>query len=211
VDAVSYLGYDVLELNYNRTGPIEEHSQRKFSILDGGTGKRTSDAHSPAPANVRPFTWTAIGRDEIAELRAFLEARVGMAVPFWLPSFQWDLTLSEDVDEDQTILFVDWVRYYQQMFGETGARRHVALWTLGDGSSMDYYQITDADDPGDEITESVTVSPGAVQDYDAATTVISFLKLCRLGSDLVRISYPSARTAEAVIEVMELPLEAPTG
>jgi len=208
---MSYLGFDVLELNYNRTGPIEERSQRKFVILDAETGKRTADAQSAAPANVRPFTWTAIGRDEITELRDFLDARVGMAVPFWLPSYQWDLALTEDADTDETILSVEWIRYAQQMFGETGARRHVALWTLGDGSVMDYYQITDADDPGDEVTESVTISPGAVRDYAAETTVISFLKLCRLSSDEVKISYPSGRTAEAVIQVMELPLEAPTG
>lgn len=208
---MTYLGFDVLELDYNRRAAIEERSQRKFVILDPGTGKRTADAHSPAPANVRPFTWTAIGRSEITQIRTFLDARLGRAVPFWLPSYQWDLELAEDVDEDQTIISINWIRYTQQMFGETGARRHVALWTIGDGSVMDYYQIEDADDPGTEVTESLTISPGAARDYAAETTVVSFLKLCRLASDEVKISYPSGRVAEAVISVMEVPLEAPTG
>ena len=206
---MTHLGYDVLELDYNRVGGIEERLQRKFGLLDQGTGKRRPDEHSPAPASERPFTWTAIGRDEITELRTFLDARIGRAVPFWLPSYQWDLALTEDVDEDQAIVTVQWIRYTQQMFGTTGARRHVALWTLGDGSVMDCYRISDADDPLDYATESITLDPGAVRDYDAGTTVVSFLKLCRLASDRVGISYQSGRVAEATISVAELPIEAP--
>lgn len=206
---MSYLGFEVLELNYNRIGGIEDRLHRKFVLLDPRTGKRKPDEQSPAPAGVRPFTWTAIGRNEIAVMRTFLDARVGRAVPFWFPSYQWDLELSEDVVETQASLSILWIRYTQQMFGTTGARRHVALWTLGDGSVMDYYRTIDADDPGNELTESITIDPAAVRDYEGATTVVSFLKLCRLESDEVSIVYPSGNVAEATISVRELPLEAP--
>lgn len=204
-----YLGFDVLELNYNRIGPIEDRHDRKFVLLDPLTGKRKPDEQSPAPAAVRPFTWTARGRDEQTVMRAFLEARKGRAIPFWLPSYQWDLELSEDVIITQAIVSVVWIRYVQQLFGTTGARRHVALWTLGDGSVMDYYRIDDADDPGDELTESITIDPGAVRAYPAETSVVSFLKLCRLESDEVAISYPSGKIAQTTISVREIPLEAP--
>jgi len=206
---MTYLGFEVLELNYNRIGGIEDRLHRKFVLLDPRTGKRKADEQSPAPAGARPFTWTAIGRDEITALRAFLEGRVGRAVPFWLPSYQWDLELSEDVVITQGSISIRWIRYVQQMFGTTGARRHIALWTLGDGSVMDYYRIDDADDPGDELTESLTIDPAAVRAYSAETTVVSFLKLCRLELDEVSIAYPSGRTAESTIRVRELPLEAP--
>lgn len=206
---MTYLGFDVLELNYNRIAGIEERLHRKFVLLDPRTGKRKADEQSPAPTGRRPFTWTAIGRDEIAAMRAFLEGRIGRAVPFWLPSYQWDLELSEDVVITQGSISIRWIRYVQQMFGTTGARRHIALWTLGDGSVMDYYRIDDADDPGDELTESIAIDPAAVRDYSAETTVVSFLKLCRLELDEVTISYPSGRTAESTIPVRELPLEAP--
>ena len=210
MDALSYLGFDVLELDYNRIGPIDERLKRKMELLDGETGKRYSDAISESPAAVRPFTWTAFGRDEITTMRAFLEARKGRAVPFWLPSYQWDLTLSEDLLTDATIASIVWIRYTQQMFGTTGARRHVAIWTHGIPGGMSYYRIDDADDPGDGETESLTIDPGATQDFDAGETVISFLKLCRLDSDRVSISYPDTDHAEATIMVRELPLEAPT-
>jgi hypothetical protein len=176
-------------------------------LLDSKTGKRAADEQAPAPAASRPFTWTALGRAEIAAMRAFLDARMGRAVPFWLPSFQWDLALAEDVFENQSIVTICWVRYRQQMWGTTGARRHLALWTLGDGA-MDLYRIADATDPADYQTETLTLDPVAVRDYPMDQTVLSFLKLCRLEDDLVEISYPSANAAEATIRIRELPLEA---
>jgi hypothetical protein len=206
---MTFLGYDVLTLDYNRAGSIAERAQRKFVLLDAKTGKRTPDEQSPAPAWIRPITWTAIGRPAETELRDFLDARKGRAVPFWLPSIQWDLTLMEDLNEDAAIATIQWVRYTQQMFGTTGARRHVALWPLGNALAPDCYQITDADDPLDYVTESITLDPVAVQDYPAATTVISFLKLCRLDADEVTVVYKSGNIAEATFPLRELPMEAP--
>lgn len=207
---MTYFGFEVLELNYNRAGPIEERLGRGFVLLDPETGKRVADEHTESPAAVRPFIWSAFGRDEISTLRGFLAARKGRAVPFWLPSFQWDLTLTEDVLTSQAVLTVEWVRYKQQMFGTTGARRHVALWTLGDGSTIDCYRVDAAGDPGNYETETLTIDPVAVRDYTAETTVVSFLKLCRLEEDRVSITYPDGAHAEATIPVRELPLEAPT-
>jgi hypothetical protein len=206
----TYRGFDVLEIDYNRLGSIEERLHRDFVLLDPRTGKRYADEVAPSPAAVRPFTWSAFGREEMAEMRDFLEARKGRAVPFWLPSYQWDLSLAEDLLTDAAVASVEWIRYTQQYFGTTGARRHLALWTHGVPGSMAYYRVSDADDPATGETESLDLDPVAVRDYDAATTVISFLKLCRLDPDLVSISYPDTTHAEATILVREIPLEAPT-
>lgn len=207
---MTYLGYDVLELNYNRRGAIEEQLDRDFVILDGKTGKRTADERAESPAAVRPFIWTADNRAEGAVMRAFLAARKGRAIPFWLPSYQWDLALAEDFLTSAATLTIEWVRYAQQYFSTTGARRHVALWTHGVAGAMDYYRVAGASDPGTEVTETLTLDPVAVRDYDAETTVVSFLKLCRLESDFVTITYPDGVHAEAEIEARELPNEAPT-
>ncbi len=205
---MSYLGYDVLELNYNRVGAFEERLRRKFVLLSSNTGRRIADEQAPAPAPSRPFTWTAIGRDEISAMRTFLDARRGRAVPFWLPSFQWDLALAADVAQNQSGATIRWVRYKQQMWGTTGARRHLALWSLGDGT-MDFCRITGATDPANYQTETLTLDPVAQREYSSAKTVLSFLKFCRLDEDRVEVSYPSVNVAAATIRVRELPLEAP--
>ena len=203
-----YLGFDVLELNYNRVGRIEEHVRRKFVLLDCKTGVRQADEQSPAPNPSRPFTWLALGRAEIAVMREFLDNRKGRAVPFWLPSFQWDLSLASDVAVFSPTAQISWARYTSQMFGTAGARRHLALWDLGI-PSFEYYEVIAASDPGDSLTETLTLSPVASRDYEALRTVVSFLKLCRLEGDAVEIRYPSGNVAEATIEVRELPMEAP--
>lgn len=204
----TYLGYDVLDaVDFNRRGAIEERVQRLFVSLDTETGRRTSDEHSPAPAPTRPFTWTAFGRAEIVELFAFLDARKGRAIPFWVPSYQRDLQLAEDLAQNDTNVNLVWVRYAQQMFPGSGGRRHVALWEPR--VSMSFHKIVDADDPGDGLTESITITPVAPRLFPAATTLVSFLKLCRLEEDLTAISWPSASVAEAVLQAREIPNEAP--
>ncbi len=205
----THLGFDVLELDYNRNGPIDDRCVRKFVLLDSRTGKRVSDEQAPAAAPTRPFIWTAIGRDEIASMRTFLDARRGRAVPFWFPTFQWDLSFYGDALEGQTIIPIRWARYVQQMWGTTGGRRHVAVWTPP-LPSMDYYRISEATDPGDYQEESITIDPAATRDYPEAGTVISFLRFCRLEEDVAEIRYLSSDVAEAKIHVREIPMEAPT-
>lgn len=207
---MTYLSYDVLLVDYNRIGPVEERLARDFALLDNRTGKRTADEIADAPAAGRPIVWTAFGREEIATMREFLAARKGRAVPFWLPSYQGDATLAEQLLTDAAIATIEWIRYAQQMYGTTGARRHVALWEHGVAGEFDLYRIEDADDPGNGATETLTLDPIAVRDYDPATTVVSFLKFGRLDVDLVDISYPDTEHAEAVIPFRELPMEAPT-
>jgi hypothetical protein len=203
-----YRGFDVLELNYNRIGRIEERVRRKFVLLDSKTGVRQSDEQSAAPTPTRPFSWLALGRGEIAAMREFLESRKGRAVPFWLPSFQWDLSLASDVAVFSPTAQISWARYTSQMFGTTGARRHLAFWDLGI-PSFECYEVIAASDSGGDLTETLTLSPVAARDYKADRTVMSFLKLCRFEQDAVEIRYPSGNVAEATIEIRELPMEAP--
>lgn len=205
---MTYLDFDVLELNYNRAGAVQEDVDRQFALLDPGTGVRTPVEQWTAPAPVRPFTWHARGRAEIALMLAFLDARCGRAVPFWFTTYQWDLTLAADVGASAAAIDVLFARYTEQMFGTTGARRHIALWTCGIGA-MQYHRVTGASDPEDGTPETLTLDPVTGLAYPAATTVVSFLKLCRLESDEVTIRWLSPLIARATIAVREIPLEAP--
>jgi hypothetical protein len=205
---MTYLDYDLLELNQDRIGPIQEFVEQDFTLLDYETGARAVVQAWAAPAPVRPFTWTAIGALEITAMRAFLDARKGRAVPFWLPSYQWDLTLGLAIDALDTTITIAWARYQDQLFGTTGARRHVGLWTAGIGA-IDCYEITAAACAGEREPEVLSIDPAAVKTYALDSTVISFLKLCRLERDQVTISYPAKEIARATISVRELPMESP--
>jgi hypothetical protein len=203
-----YKGFDVLNFyEFNRKGEIEETLDRKFVLLDNRTGKRTPDEQAPHPSPVRSFVWTCFDRGEIADLVAWLDDRRGRAVPFWLPTYQQDLTLAEDLLEDDSTASILWVRYTQQLFPNTNGRRHLVLFAPG--LPLEVYGIVDADDPGTFQTETLNLEPAAVRDYPAATTILSFLKLCRLEDDEVEIAWDSRDVAEATIRVREIPDETP--
>lgn len=205
----TYLGYDVLDLvEHNRRESFEERVRWRFTLLDTATGKRTADAHDRASSPVRPFLWTAFSRTEAKAIRDFLDARRGRAVPFWLPSYQKDLTLAVDGVATGIILTVDHVRYAQLLFGDVGARRHVALHLPG--GAFAFHKVTAATDPGNGLTETLTVSPALAVAYPKATTLVCFLKFCRLDEDEVELTWLSRDHADAVIHCRELPNEAPT-
>ena len=200
-------GFDILETEPNRLGPLEDNVERDFVLLDSRTGKRWADELTAAPAMMRPFVWTAFSRAQAQEMREFLDARKGRAIPFWLPSWQQDLGLRTDAIQAQTILELEWVRYTQLMFPDSAARRHLRVFGLGEAPS--YHYIDDAEDPGDWIEESITITPGAPRDLPAATTTLSFLRLCRLEDDEVEVAWESRAVAHAILRVREIPNEAP--
>ena len=200
-------GYEVLEVEPNRKGPIDDEFYRRFVLLDTETGEREFDQLSPAPALIRPFLWTAFGRDEIAAMIAFIDRHKGRAVPFWVPSWQQDLRLTSDVILDQILCEIRRIRYAGTMFGSTGARRHLAVYSPQDAAT--YHKIVAATDPGSGLTETITVNPGAPRLWPAGATIVSFLRLCRLEDDEVEISWLAGNIAEAVVRIRELPNEAP--
>lgn len=203
-----YLGLDVLDQAvHDRAGTVDESLRRKFALLDGGTGAREADAQSDAPAGARPFLWTCLSRAEVADLRAFLSARKGRCVPFWVPTYQQDLTLAADLASGASSATIRWVGYTAHMFPSGGGRRHVALYDPG--ASVAYRKVTAATDPGTGLTESLALDSPAPRLFPAATTIVSFLRLCRLDEDEVRIQWTSRGFAQAELRLRDLPAEAP--
>lgn len=203
----TYLGFDVLDqVPHNRTGSIDDTYDRGFTVLDNETGLRDVDVPSKAPAPRRPFLWTCFTRAEAAVLRAFIHARRGRAIPFWLPTYQQDLRLASDVSNGATGIVVKWIGYAQHLFPGGGWRRHVAFYDSR--RQFTFRKITAATDPGGYATESLALSSPAPQAFPAATTIVSFLRLCRLEEDAVSFEW-RGHTCEATIALREIPLEAP--
>ena len=204
---MTYLGLDVLDqVAHNRRGVYQDDAQREFELLDTGTGTRSSDARGSAPTPVRPFQWTCLDRAAIAQLRAFVHARKGRAVPFWVPTYQQDLTLATDLTSGGSTATIRWVGYSQYLFANTG-RRHLAF--IQPGGAMLLRKVTGVSDPGTYITEDLALSASVSPTQPAATTIISFLRLCRLESDELVIDWKSRSVAEATLQLHDLGMEAP--
>jgi len=204
----TYLGLDVLDvLEPSREGTIPETVDQRLVVLDNGVGLITVDDKAGMPNPVRSFLWLAEGRTETAAMRAFILARYGRTVPFWMPSYQHDLLLSEDILNGASSATIRWVGYTNQMWSKGGGRRYIALWQPG-VAALSFHHVTTARDPGTFTTEGLSLSPAVGRLWPAATTLVMFLKLCRLENDRNVLSWHNAGKCSVSLDVRELPQEA---
>lgn len=198
-----YLGTPVLERHPNAREEPDDTSPRRLLVFDPGLGARSVVAQDQAPAIARTFLWTAQGRSEIVALKTWLGERQGRRVPFWVSTLRRELPLARAGASTDTSLTVEAFGYTRFAFPQP-ARRHLALH-LPDGSTL-YRQVQGAMESGD--TEMLTLS-AALGVAVPASTLVSYLVLCRLGSDEVDLEYQTDSIAEARIPFVELPEEAP--
>ena len=120
------LGAEVLEVEPNRVGPVEDMNDRRLDLFDPRTGAVWIDAPSSAPRLARNFLWTILDEDQVLPLIAFLDRRRGQGLPFFVPSWQQDLTLASAVEAGADRITVERCGYSQQMW-EIGASRRTTI------------------------------------------------------------------------------------
>lgn len=203
---MNWQGYDVLPIEPSRDGTISETSTREFSVVESDSGLDEVVGFWDQPRPVRPITWVAHGDEAIAELNDFIEARRGRIVPFWLPSFQADLTLAQNLTQGSRFPVFLSIGYTSRLFVGSGYRRHLGF--IAPGIPFEFHRVTAASDNGS--TETLTIVPPAQRLWTPDASVVCFLKLCRLEDDAASIDYLSRGVARAVITCREIPAEAPT-
>lgn len=203
----TWLGYDVLELEPNRPGPIVDGISRDREVLDSQTGERWVDVLEAAAPHDKPFVWPCHGRAEALAQRAWLDTRKGLVVPVWVPTWESDLTLAGDALSGATELSIVRIQYAGLLWAASYARRHMAVYATGAAPS--YHYVTAAVDPGSGETETLTITPGLATACPAATTRISFLRFCRLAEQFVERTWSGGSYCQSEIPLVEIPKEAP--
>jgi hypothetical protein len=205
----TYIGHDVLELMPNRPGRISDGVTRAHQVLDTQTGGRWTDVLEAAPVGDRPYHWPCFGRAEALIQRQWLDSRKGLVVPFWVPTWEPDLTLAGDVLQNAEQITILPIEYAGLVWAGSNARRHLAVYALG--AAVSYHYVTDASDPGAGEPETLTVAPVLPVAWPAATTRISFLRFCRLREAFVERRWMGGGFCEAQIPFVEIPKETPGG
>jgi hypothetical protein len=201
----TYQGFDVLELEPSATGERSTDYTRSIFRHDSRTGKlRVADRSGVAVARPSGFVWLMEGRAEIQAYRDFTAARKGALVPFWVPTWRHDLQMATDLTAGNVNLSVVKIGYTKFMFS-TPARRHLAF-LLADGTKF-YRKATAAAEGTDTETLTLDSSIGVL--VPAASTMVSFLTLCRLAVDDPELTWHTRDVAEAILDFVELPQEVP--
>lgn len=203
---MTYLGLTVLDADtHNMREAIAEAFGRIGSLVENPTGRRTFDDQSGQSFPTRSFTWLARTRAECVALRQFLDACQGRRNAFWVPTCCWDLPLAADAIHLSSELTIQKVGYVDALAG-VAARSHIAAFPRG--SAMELRSITGAA-AIDATTERVSIGATPSVDWPMASTVISFLVVCRLAADMTTLRWYTRDVCEATITFQELPLEVP--
>lgn len=202
-----YLGYDVLDqVGHNMREPIEQEFTRLGQLVRSPEGRSFWDDFPGVATPLRSFEWPLTKtRADVTALRGFIDARRGRLVPFWAPTYAAELVMSADSLAAASSITVYSVGYRQYLFPVT-ARKYLAL-VSPDGSFL-RRKVTLVTDNLDG-TESLSLDAGLGVDQLAATTLVSFLTLCRLEEDRVPIRWYAAGAAEASFRFREVPNEVP--
>lgn len=199
-----YKNFEVLLERSDRTGDLSATASRGLSVIESAVGKRIVMDRWGVPSIVRSFVWTAFSRAEIGVLRSFLAARKGRAVPVWVSTDNADLTLAQNAVAGSTTVAVNKVGYSTFVFGTGNGRRHLAVRTGDALQCVKVIACRDNLDGTETLTLDAPLSAALV-----AGQVLSYLVLCRLEADTVRIAYSTPTVAEASLNLVELPKETP--
>jgi hypothetical protein len=203
-----YQGYDVLEIEPNATTDQAEGVSPLYADFDPQTGRRSLTLRSDAMTAVADgFRVTLGGLGEINAFRAFVEARKGACVPFWVPTWRRDAVVSSDISG--ATLQIRYMGYTRNMF-PSPARRHVAIILL-DGTGRRFYRkVAGAGEAGRD--ESITLDAAVGGDGEvipSGMAMLSFLRLVRLAGDEVEMTFHTPCVAEATLGFSEVPQEVP--
>lgn len=200
----TYEGFDVFEDEPCREIRDDDFG-RSMVRLDGGTGRIKYEIRDSEPMIVRPLRWVATSRAEIAALRAFLDARKGRAVPFWMPTWDADLVLAADITPAATNIIIKSCGYTQHLFPHPARRRLAIMVSPG---VYAYRKVLAAVNNGDG-TETLTIDSILGVSPARDQTILSYLTLRRLHDDENEIMWRTAGVAECTLRTVEIPTEVP--
>lgn len=202
----TFKGFDVLEIGPNWATDLKRTYNRSLVILDPKIGPVSAVDKGGTPVVAQEFPWWLQDHAAVTQFRAFLIARFGQLRPFWIPTWDQDLVLHEDVaDIDPTITIES--EFYTRFLFPSKARKYVAFIPT-DGSGNVYRKITASIDNGDG-TEQLTLETATGKTFFKSQTQVSFLTLARLASDDSEIDWVNSDLAQANLQLQEVPREVP--
>lgn len=206
VSLPTYKGFPVFEQSPNWISDLNRTYNRSLGVLDPKIGPIAVIDKGGTPVIGQDFPWYLESHAAVTRLRAFLLGQFGQLSPFWVPTWDQDLVLAQNVvSTDSGIRIAS--EFYTRFFFPSKARRYLAFIPT-DGSGNVYAKVTGAADNGDG-TEILTLEAPTGKNFSKDTTQISFLTLARLASDESEIEWFSNDLAQSSLTFQEVPREVP--
>jgi hypothetical protein len=202
-----FKGFDVLEIPPNwASAPLKRSYKRSMVTIDPKVGPIEVIDKGGTALVGQEFPWWLDTHPVVTAFRAFILRRFGQFNPFWIPTWDQDLVLAEDVGSTDSGITIQ-SEFYSRFLFPTEARRFIAFIPT-DGSGNVYLKVTGAIDNLNG-TETLSLEAPVGKNFAAATTMVSLLTLARLDADRVSIKWDSTDHAESLLALVEVPREVP--
>lgn len=193
-----YRGVDVMTDRSVVVSDMAERIVRAVDVFDNGSGPIEVDQERAYPDRSEVLTMDALTRAEAWRMRQWLHARRGRQKSFWLPGWNSDIEIIEDVGAAASAITVKPIGY-PLYYGVSDI-----MIDLSDGSRL-YGRILSGatDGSGNEIL--ALEAPFGVAFAFADVVMCCFMKHVRLDTDQIDVTHSYAGRATASMSVIETP------
>lgn len=190
-----YNGYYILPLRPNWLESMEESVERNFDHIDNPIGRRDYTFHSELATVTRSFLFFFKGLQNIDAFIKWHYARRGAQVPFWVPSWKNDLTLTDNIQiGDNFIKVVN--NDYENLYLNRAGRDHLYICTKTKCEPYARKIVSIYTDQIDETKTVITLDSTFPAGHSVADIEsISFMGLHRMASDEITIEWLSDEVA----------------
>jgi len=145
------------------------------------------DVISDSQFNIISQSWNFVNGNinDCWSFREFLHYLRGRFKAIWIPTFRKDFILSRQIGPTDTTFYIENIGLAQN-FMLNNLRKHLAF--IFPDSTILFREITDIN-AYDEDEEIITIDSALGVTIDPGDCIISFLDLCRLSTDEIRIEW----------------------
>lgn len=190
----TYQGFDVLDIYPDREFDDSERIDNFAQLVESKAGKFSLFYDTITHPWSRRFHWSCMSRAELINVQSFLDSRLGMYRPFWVPTWVSDFEMAEDAVAASTVIVVKntkkpLLREYLALITPT-AMELVKVGTLSAGLTSETLHLN-------------LFSP-LLTDKARRTTLISYLQFVHLSDDEVDIVFHNLTQCSIALDYTEL-------
>lgn len=192
-----YLGYDIYTDEVLTGEELTDTYVARVDRVDYDSGIVATYAPWTYIRPRREFFYILQGMSDIWAFRKWLHRRAGRMQPFWIPTFEDDLQLT-----NTELTISDTIKVKSDYYRDFGKdRKHLAI--MFKTKTWSFVEVTSTSDIGNGITQ-MSITP-ALSAVDPKTVEkICFLGLKRLDSDRVELRWDTNRTLTCTLPILEI-------
>lgn len=199
--STQYRGYDTYMPRFDYGEDRTEEFYRPFRILDNSTGVFQHDARFDMSKERTSLRLVLKDEQAFSSLLGFIDKRSGRYSPVWIPTFNDDFQLSQNILNGANSITVKYTGY-KNFISQADSKRDLIFFHK---NGTNFIKRVTNSVLNNDMTETLTLDSVFSSAYSIGDfTEISYLQLVRLESDEFEFQYETANKGTITFNVVEV-------